>query len=190
MGKNRVEAFTDAVIAIVMTLLVLELHEPDAPTWQALEGIEHKVVVYLISFVCLAIYWNNHHHLFQLVEKIDGRVLWANNFLILMMTLFPFITAWVGDYPFDWAPQAVYGLVILGTNVSYLFLIISLVRSNGENSVFSQAFPNYYKSYFSIGMIVVGLILGYFINPILVLVSNVIVLLFWFIPERKIEEIL
>lgn len=99
MPKSRIEAFTDAVIAIIMTLLVLELHEPGAPTWSAFLQMEHKFIVYLISFISLAIYWNNHHHLFQLVKKVDGWVLWANNFLILMMTLFPYVTAWVGITP-------------------------------------------------------------------------------------------
>lgn len=92
MSKNRIEAFTDAVIAIVMTLLVLELHQPEGDTFASFLGVEQQFIIYLISFVMLAIYWNNHHHLFQVVSKIDGWTLWANHLLILALTLFPFVT--------------------------------------------------------------------------------------------------
>ncbi|BBM19978.1 membrane protein [Enterococcus avium] len=188
MPKSRIEAFTDAVIAIIMTLLVLELHEPGAPTWSAFLQMEHKFIVYLISFISLAIYWNNHHHLFQLVRKVDGRVLWANNFLILMMTLFPYVTAWVGDYPFDWPPQALYGLVTLGTDLAYYLLVQALIRANGKDSKIGQMFKHYPKSYLSIGLALLALILGKLIAPIAVLIVNVLILLMWFIPEKAIEK--
>ena len=190
MPKSRIEAFTDAVIAIIMTLLVLELHEPNGPSWSAFLQMEHKFIVYLISFVSLAIYWNNHHHLFQLVRKVDGWVLWANNFLILMMTLFPYVTAWVGDYPFSWPPQALYGLVTLGTDFAYYLLVRALVRANGKESKIGQLFKHYPKSYLSIGLAIVALILGKLIAPIAVLVVNVLILLMWFSPEKSIEKIL
>lgn len=190
MPKSRIEAFTDAVIAIIMTLLVLELHEPDAPTWSAFLQMGHKFIVYLISFVSLAIYWNNHHHLFQLVHRIDGRVLWANNFLILMMTLFPYVTAWVGDYPFEWAPQALYGFVTFGTDLAYYLLVQSLIRANGKESKIGKLFYHYPKSYLSIGMALLALLLGKMIAPIAVLIVNVLILLMWVVPERVIEKTL
>lgn len=116
MPKTRVEAFTDAVIAIILTLLILELKIPEKADWSALTQSGHKIIIYLISFVTLLIYWNNHHHLFQSVRKIDGRVLWMNNLLILTLTFFPFVTGWVGEHPFSWPPQALYGLVVLGAD--------------------------------------------------------------------------
>ncbi|STP34333.1 integral membrane protein [Enterococcus casseliflavus] len=122
MSKNRIEAFTDAVIAIVMTLLVLELHQPEGDTFASFLGVEQQFIIYLISFVMLAIYWNNHHHLFQVVFKIDGWTLWANHLLILALTLFPFVTSWVSRYPVALAPQLLYGAVILLTDFSY-FLV-------------------------------------------------------------------
>lgn len=188
MPKSRIEAFTDAVIAIIMTLLVLELHEPTSPNWSAFINMEHKFIIYLISFVSLAIYWNNHHHLFQLVRKVDGWVLWANNFLILMMTLFPYVTAWIGDYPFDWPPQALYGAVILGTNFAYYLLVQALVRANGKDSKIGQLFGHYPKLYISVGGAAVALLLGKLITPIAVLIVNVLILLMWLIPEKVVEK--
>ncbi|MDT2640208.1 TMEM175 family protein [Enterococcus dongliensis] len=190
MSKSRIEAFTDAVIAIIMTLLVLELHEPSSADWSAFLVMKHKFIVYLISFVSLAIYWNNHHHLFHLVKKVDGWVLWANNFLILMMTLFPYATAWVGNYPFDWPPQALYGSIILGTEFAYYLLVRALVRANGIDSQIGQMFRHYPKLYLSIGLTIVALILGKLIAPIAVLIVNALILLMWFIPEKSIEKTL
>jgi len=190
MPKSRIEAFTDAVIAIIMTLLVLELHEPNGSDWSAFLHMEHKFIIYLISFISLAIYWNNHHHLFQLVRKVDGWVLWANNFLILMMTLFPYVTAWVGDYPFEWAPKALFGLVTLGTDFAYYLLVRALVRVNGKESKIGKLFKHYPKLYLSITLAIVALVLGKLIAPIAVLIVNVLILLMWFIPEKSIEETL
>lgn len=188
MTKTRIEAFTDAVIAIVMTLLVLELDIPSQPTWQAFMGMEHKILIYIVSFVSLAIYWNNHHHMFQLVHKINGRTLWMNNFLIFSLSLFPFATAWVGDYLYEWPPQAIYGLVILLADIAYYALARELVRANGKESAIGKMFQNYRKTYFSIGANIAGLLLGFFIHPMLVLIVNVIVLLMWFIPEKRVEK--
>lgn len=188
MSKSRIEAFTDAVIAIVMTLLVLELHVPEAATWSAFGEVGHKFLIYFISFISLAIYWNNHHHLFQSVHKVDGLVLWANNFLVLMMTLFPFVTAWVGDHPLDWPPQALYGLVILGTDIAYYLLVRALIHANGSDSRVARLFNHYPKSYLSIASAAIALLAGKLIAPVAVLVINFLVLLLWFIPEKKVEK--
>lgn len=188
MTKSRIEAFTDAVIAIVMTLLVLELHQPEGANWAAFGAVGHKLVIYVISFISLAIYWNNHHHLFQLVKKIDGWVLWANNLLIFAMTLFPFVTAWVGDHLSAWAPQALFGLVFLGADVAYLLLGIALVRVNGKNSPVGQLFASYRKLYITIALNLLALLLGFLIRPELVIVVNTLMLLLWFIPEKQIER--
>src|SRR5699024_4991172 len=105
MPKNRLEAFTDAVIAIIMTILVLELHEPNGDTWEALAALGYRFFIYIVSFIILAIYWNNHHHLFQVVHKINGRVLWANSFFVFALSLFPFATSWISEYINSLAPE-------------------------------------------------------------------------------------
>ncbi|MHC5249993.1 TMEM175 family protein [Enterococcus sp. HY326] len=188
MSKTRIEAFTDAVIAIVMTLLVLEIATPSEPTWSAFFESEHKILVYVISFVTLAIYWNNHHHMFQIVHRINGKVLWANNFLIFTLSLFPFATAWVGEGLFAWPPQAVYGFVTLGANVAYYILNTTLVKANGKNSAIGVLNSDHTKLFISIGANILGLLLGYFVAPILVIVINTLVLLIWAVPQKKIEE--
>lgn len=188
MTKTRIEAFTDAVIAIVMTLLVLEIDVPDAPTWEAFLAVGHKIMVYVVSFISLAIYWNNHHHMFQIVKKIDGRVLWANNLLIFALSLFPFATAWVGDGLNSWPPQAIYGAVVLLSDFAYFLVAIELVRVNGKDSPIGVLYHRHLKLDFSIGANILGLILGYFVAPILVIVVNAVVLLVWVIPQRKIEK--
>lgn len=189
MPKNRIEAFTDAVIAIVMTLLVLELHEPNGDTFFAFEGNAHQFIIYLVSFVSLAIYWNNHHHLFHMVKKVDGLVLWMNNLLILMMTLLPYVTVWVTDYPTSLAPQIFYGLVILGTDVAYYLLGLALVRCNGKDSAIGKLFSHYRKMWVTLALNVIALLAGWLIHPLLVIIINGIMLLLWFIPEKKLEKV-
>ncbi|HIX69679.1 MULTISPECIES: TMEM175 family protein [Enterococcus] len=187
MPKTRIEAFTDAVIAIVLTLLVLDLREPHGDTWRAFEGTGHQFFIYLISFASLAVYWNNHHHLFNIVKKVDGRVLWANNLFILMMSLFPFATDWVMDYPVSLAPQLLYGLVILGADISYLLLGFALVKVNGTQSPVGHLFHRYRKMYRTLILNVLALLLGWLIHPVAVLVVNGLMLLMWVIPEKRIE---
>lgn len=189
MPKNRIEAFTDAVIAIVMTLLVLELHEPNGDTFFAFEGNAHQFIIYLVSFISLAIYWNNHHHLFHMVKKVDGLVLWMNNLLILMMSLFPYVTVWVTDYPTSLAPQIFYGLVILGTDVAYYLLGLSLVRCNGKNSAIGKLFSHYKKMWVTLSLNVIALLAGWLIHPLLVIGINGFMLLLWFIPEKRLEKV-
>ncbi|MBP2100212.1 TMEM175 family protein [Enterococcus rivorum] len=188
MSKGRIEIFTDGVVAIVMTLLVLELKQPKEGTWQSLLGVERHFIIYIVSFVMLAIYWNNHHHMFQLVHKVDGRVLWANNFFLFTLTLFPFTTAWVGEFSENLAPQITYGMIMMLANISYLILTTELIRVNGNNSELAKVFENQRKSYLSIGLNVLGLFLGWYIHPYLVLIVNIVILLMWFIPDKRIEK--
>ncbi|MGX7245405.1 TMEM175 family protein [Enterococcus quebecensis] len=188
MSKSRLEAFTDAVIAIVMTILVLELHQPTTDTLAGLAGIERKLFIYVVSFVMLAIYWNNHHHMFQLVRKINGRVLWANNIFIFTLTLVPFATAWVGDFIDSLVPQLTYGVIILLANSAYLILTKELIRANGKESALSELFQRYNKSYATIILNILGLVLGVLIHPYFVLIVNIGILIMWIIPDRRIEK--
>ncbi|MFD1901261.1 TMEM175 family protein [Enterococcus termitis] len=188
MSKSRLEAFTDAVIAIVMTILVLELHQPTTDTLAGLVGIERKLFIYIVSFVMLAIYWNNHHHMFQLVHEIDGRVLWANNFFIFALTLVPFATAWVGDFIDSLIPQLTYGIMTLLANCAYLILTKELIRANGKESALGDLFQRYNKSYLTIFLNILGLGLGILIHPYFVLILNIGILIMWIIPDRRIEN--
>ncbi|WYJ90822.1 hypothetical protein A5888_002590 [Enterococcus sp. 9E7_DIV0242] len=188
MSKTRIEAFTDAVIAIIMTILVLELLPPKTDNWQALFDIGHKIFIYIISFIMLAIYWNNHHHMFQLVHKINGRVLWANNFFIFTLTLIPFATAWVGDFLDSLVPELLYGVVILLADVAYYILMKELIRAEKNNSKLRVILDKYYKMYLSIGLNLLGLLLGWLIHPYFVLIVNIGILIMWFVPEKRIEQ--
>ncbi|GGC95450.1 TMEM175 family protein [Enterococcus wangshanyuanii] len=188
MSKSRLEAFTDAVIAIVMTILVLELHQPTTDTLAGLAGIEKKLFIYIVSFVMLAIYWNNHHHMFQLVHKINGRVLWANNFFIFTLTLVPFATAWVGDFIDSLVPQLTYGIMTLIANCAYLILTKELIRANGKESALGKLFQRYNKAYITIFLNILGLGLGWLIHPYFVLILNIGSLIMWIIPDRRIEN--
>lgn len=136
----------------------------------------------------LAIYWNNHHHMFQLVDRINGRVLWANNFFIFTLTLVPFATAWVGDFIDSLIPQLTYGFMTLLANTAYLVLTKELIRANGKESTLNELFHRYNKSYLSIFLNILGLILGYLVHPYLVLIVNIGILIMWIIPDQRIEE--
>lgn len=188
MTKNRLEAFTDAVIAIIMTILVLELHQPGSNTWSALIGLEHKILIYVISFFTLVIYWNNHHHLFLVVKKINGQVLWRNSIFIFSLSLFPFATAWISEYINSLVPELIYGLVTLFANVTYYFLARELAKVNKKESIVKELLIDYRKSYLSIGLNILGLLLGWLVAPIAVLIVNVLILLMWIIPIKKVEQ--
>lgn len=186
MIKSRLEAFTDAVIAIIMTILVLELHAPVSDKLHELWEIRHKIFIYIISFFSLAIYWNNHHHLFQISKKINGKILWINMLFILGLSLFPFSTAWVGEHLFSQIPEILYGLIILYTNICYAFLERELTKVNGIKSDIFHILRNYKKMRISLIINLLGIISG-FIFPILVVFSNIIVMTLWIIPEKRIE---
>lgn len=186
MSKTRLEAFTDAVIAIIMTILVLDFVVPAEPTFAALWSLRFKFLIYILSFVSLAIYWNNHHHLLQISTLVNGRVLWHNMAFILCLTFFPFTTAWVDEHLFDIAPEITYGVVILLADIAYLALARALVRANGEDSDVAKALCGYRKSKITLVIIVAGLIAGLFV-PLAVIISIVLSLILWVIPDRRIE---
>lgn len=189
MPKNRLEVFTDAVIAIIMTILVLELHEPNGDTWEALAALGYRFFIYIVSFIILAIYWNNHHHLFQVVHKINGRVLWANSFFAFALSLFPFATSWISEYINSLAPEMTYGFVTLTANIAYYILAKELVKANkGHEKALKAMLNNYKKSYLSIGLNVLGIVLGYLVAPVAVLIANIVILAAWIIPSRTIES--
>lgn len=190
MEKGRLEAFTDGVLAIVITILVLEIPEPEGATFEALWPLRYKLIMYFLSFLAIAVYWNNHHHLFQIAEKIQGPVLWANNFFLLTISLIPFSSAWAGNHITALAPEFVMGLDFLLVNLAYYLLIKTLLAAHPKNSTVSALLgERYFKPWFSIIANVLGLALG-FAWPPLVAILAFISLLPWVLPERRIDDYL
>jgi uncharacterized membrane protein len=182
--KSRLEAFSDAVIAIIMTIMVLDLRPPNEPTIAAMLPLGPMFLSYLLSFVYLAIYWNNHHHMLHSVKSIDGHVLWANMLLLFWISLVPFATAWMGSAPMAAWPAAVYGIVMLGAALSYFVLTIRLVQANGSDSDFAHKLGDDAKGKISavIYMLSVG---AAFLNPIVSYVGYAFVAAIWFVPDRR-----
>lgn len=187
--KGRLEAFTDAVIAIVMTIMVLDLRPPTGQGFSDLRSLLPKLLVYALSFTFLAIYWNNHHHLMHVVERIDGRVLWANMGLLFALSLTPAATAWLGKYPVDSAPVAVYGLVLLLSALAYFVLTRALLSLHPADSRLAVAIGGDRKGRLSAAAYVVGVILAPF-APWAALAIYVVVAVVWLVPDRRIARVI
>ena len=190
MDKGRMEAFTDGVIAVVITVMVLELHVPSAGTWTALLEDGTVFLSYILSFVYVGIYWNNHHHLLQLVRRINGKVMWSNLFFLFCLSLFPFSTAWLNKaQPRPCAaPTMFYGLTLLLAAVSWGLLARSLINANGgSTSELRIALGPDRKTKGSIALQVVAIALAY-ASPVLSCVLYAAVAAMWFIPDQRIER--
>ena len=186
MKKTRLEAFSDAIIAIIMTIMVLEIVAPEGDGFSDLWNLRFKLLIYFLSFTTLAIYWNNHHHLFQLARKINGKVLWLNMVLLFFLSLFPLTTAWVDEHLMSFVPEITYGFVGICANISYALLSRALVTINGKESALGMAIHSYKKSIVTISINVLGIIIGMFFPPaIVILYASSLTL--WIVPERRIE---
>jgi uncharacterized membrane protein len=188
VDKGRIEAFSDAVIAILMTIMVLELHPPDGTHLSALRPEIPVFLVYALSFVNLGIYWNNHHHLFQATRRVNGRILWANINLLFWLSLFPFAAAWMGEHHLTSAPTAVYGAVGLLAALAYYVLQIAVVREQGPDWPLAAALGRNMKGKTSPVMYAAGIGLA-FISPWISVVLYVLVALMWLVPDRRIERL-
>ena len=145
MNKGRLEAFSDGVFAIIITIMVLELRVPEGGTFEDLKPLIPKFISYILSFTYVAIYWNNHHHMFQLVKHVNGKVLWRNMFLLFCLSLVPFVTAWMGENHFSASPTALYGIVLAMAGIAYYFLIHSLIKLHGEDSLLATSIGDDFK---------------------------------------------
>jgi uncharacterized membrane protein len=185
--KGRLEAFSDGVIAILITIMVLELHIPKDTTWHALGAEVPVLLAYLLSFVMLGIYWNNHHHMLAAVSRVSGGALWANLHLLFWLSLAPFATAWMSENHFAQTPVAVYGIVLLAAAMAYFILQAVLVRTEGRDSPLGQATANDVKGRASVVIYVAGISLS-FLDRWIGVASYVIVALVWLVPDRRVER--
>ncbi len=189
MSKNRLEAFSDGVIAILITIMVLELRIPHETTWHALRENVPVLLAYALSFVHLGIYWNNHHHMLHAVNRVRGAALWANLHLLFWLSLVPFATAWMSENSFPATPVAFYGMVLLAAAVAYFLLQTSLLRAEGPASLLATAVGNDVKGKLSPVLYCLGIGLS-FANRWLGIACYVVVALTWLVPDRRVEHIL
>ena len=189
MHKGRLEAFSDGVIAIIITIMVLEMKAPHGADFAALKPLFPVFLSYLMSFIYLGIYWNNHHHLFQAVKHIDGRILWANSHLLFWLSLIPFVTAWMGENQFAAFPVALYGGVLLSAAVAYFILVQVLLAHHGKDSLLAKAIGDDFKGKISLAIYLAAIALA-FINPFLACALYILVAIIWLVPDRRIEKVL
>jgi uncharacterized membrane protein len=185
--KNRLEAFSDAVIAIILTIMVLELKVPHGASLSNLVPLWPVFLSYVLSFLYLGIYWNNHHHLLAAVEQVDGRILWANLHLLFWLSLFPFVTAWMGENDFAARPMAAYGLVLLCAALAYTILVRTLIARHGKDSMLARSIGRDVKGWSSNAAYAVGIAVS-FVEPIVSGLIYAAVAAIWIIPDTRIER--
>lgn len=188
MTKTRLETFSDGVIAIIITIMVLELKVPHDASLAALTPLVPVLLSYVMSFVYLGIYWNNHHHLLHAVQHVDGRVLWANLHLLFWLSLIPFVTAWMGENHFGRAPVALYGIVLLAASIAYYILTRVLISLHGRDSTLATAVGRDFKGIVSTCTYIVAILLTLLVWPWLGFTLYILVAIMWLVPDRRIER--
>lgn len=187
MGTTRLEAFSDGVIAIIITIMVLELKVPHEPTIEGLKPLLPVFLSYVLSFVYVAIYWNNHHHLFHVTKQVDGGVLWANLLLLFCLSLIPFTTGWMGENHFAAVPTALYGCTLLACAIAWPILVAAIRRCEGDRSLVARAMGADAKGKVSLLLYVVGIPLA-FVSEWIAQVCYVAVALIWLVPDRRLAR--
>ncbi len=189
MSKGRLEAFSDGVIAILITIMVLELRVPEGTDWSALRELAPTFLSYVLSFIFLGIYWNNHHHLWQVVTRVNGRILWANLHLLFWLSLVPFVTGWMGEHDFAQLPVALYGVVLWMAGFAYYILARVLVTLHGKDSLIETALGNKFKERISLVAYGLAILLSFF-NTAFSLAIYAFVAFIWLIPDPRVEKAL
>lgn len=187
MNKGRLEAFTDGVLAIIITIMVLELKVPHGGEFKDLHTVLPVFGSYVLSFIYVAIYWNNHHHMLQTVKEVSGSILWANIHLLFWLSLIPFVTGWMGENEFTTASVSLYGVVLLCAAVAYFILQSSIIKNQGKDSILAAALGNDIKGKISPPLYICG-IAGAFINVWISGAVFILVAILWLIPDRRIEN--
>ncbi len=191
MHKGRLEAFSDGVIAIIITIMVLEMRVPHGAgsDWGALKSLIPILLSYVFSFVFLGIYWNNHHHMLHTVKHVTGKILWANLHLLFWLSLVPFVTDWMGSNQFASAPVALYGGVLLMSAISYFILAKAIISSQGKDSLLKTAIGSEFKEKLSIFLYITGIATA-FLNSWCAYLLYMIVAIMWLVPDKRIEKVL
>ena len=188
MEKGRLEAFSDGVIAIIITIMVLEMKVPHGEEWSALAPLIPVFVSYVLSFVYLGIYWNNHHHMLKAARRVDGSVLWANLHLLFWLSLMPFVTGWMGENHFATIPVALYGVDMLAAAIAYYILARRLVVANGQDSPIAIALRHDFKGKISPVIYLAAIVAAFFLPPVS-MVLYVAVAVMWVVPDRRMERV-
>jgi uncharacterized membrane protein len=189
MTKTRLEAFTDGVIAVIITIMVLEMKVPHGIEPAVLAPLVPVLLTYVLSFIFVGIYWNNHHHMFHAVHQVNGAVLWANLHLLFWLSLVPFVTGWMGENHFETLPVAAYGVVLLCSALAYTVLTRTLLPIHGKDSTFAKALGRDFKGYVSLVIYVVSIALA-FVQPWVACAGYVLVAAIWIVPDRRFEKLL
>jgi TMEM175 potassium channel family protein len=189
MGKGRMEAFSDGVLAIIITIMVMELKVPHGPGLADLRPLIPVILSYVLSFIYLGIYWNNHHHMLHAVQKVNGRVLWANLHLLFWLSLVPFVTGWMGENHLVAVPVALYGAVLFMAGLAYYILSRALIALDGKDSALGKAVGRDFKGIASLVFYAVAVALS-FVNSWLAIALYIFVAVMWFVPDRRIEKVI
>ena len=189
MGKNRLEAFSDGVLAIIITIMVLEMKVPHGADWATLQTLVPVFFSYILSFIYVGIYWNNHHHLLHAVKHVSGGVLWANLHLLFWLSLFPFVTGWMGENHFAPLPTALYGGALAMAGIAYWILVHCIITTEGKDSLVAKAVGKDSKGIISVVVYALAIPLA-FVNVWFAQIGYIAVALMWLIPDRRIEKTL
>jgi uncharacterized membrane protein len=188
LNKDRLTAFTDGVIAIIITIMVLEFKVPANADWSGLVDLMPTFLSYLLSFIYIGIYWNNHHHMMQTVHRVNGAILWANMHLLFWLSLVPFTTAWLGHYPFAVEPTALYGVSLFCPAIAYTILQATILHGHGQHSQLAQAIGRDWKGKASLLAYAGGIALAFF-QPVLADGLYLLVAMMWLLPDPRIEKL-
>jgi len=187
MKTGRLEAFSDGVLAIIITIMVLEMKVPEGSNFKALEPILPVFLTYVLSFIYLGIYWNNHHHLLQAVNHVNGKILWANLNLLFWLSLFPFVTGWMGENHFEINPTALYGTVLFMAALAFKTLVYFVIKNEGKQSRVGKVYSGDKRLNISLFLYTAGIAIAFF-QPIISLVIYLGVALIWIVPDKRIEK--
>ncbi len=187
MNTSRVEAFSDGVIAVIITIMVLELKVPLSTDWPALKPLLPKFISYILSFIYVGIYWNNHHHLLHKTTKINGKIMWGNLLFLFSLSLIPLASGWMGEHYFEKNTTILYGLVLVFNATTYAILSYLISQNEGKGSEFANAIGSARKEKMSIALYILGIIASFF-EPYVALTFYYIVALMWIVPDKRLEE--
>jgi len=188
MGKNRLEAFTDGVVAIIITIMVLELKVPTSADLEGLLAAAPSFLIYALSFINVGLFWNNHHHVLHATRQVNGTVLWANLFLLFWLSLVPFVIRWIGDAGISPLPIAAYGLVLTLSAIGYTWLEHAIIAANPRNRVLARAIGTDWKGWLSLLAYIAAMPLA-FLSPYVSIAIYLVVAIVWLIPDRRIETL-